>query len=135
MLIKQRFVNFLANLGRMSGIAIMMAMLATALGCGVEEDVTYEPEQEAQFEAQAALGGEPTSASSPSEAVTQASGCSVVQFCDAPGSDGARCKQLGCSFNAAFEECVEETPRICGTPKCPWRFILLSGSSFDICLF
>jgi len=62
-------------------------------------------------------------------------GCSVVEWCDAPGSDGARCRQLGCSFQEAFDECIAETQRVCGTPKCPWMFKPLGGSSFDICLF
>jgi hypothetical protein len=136
MFLAQKSSNFLVNLGRMWGIAILMALLSMTLGCGVEQDANDESGQDVQFETQAASGDdEPTSAGSPNEAVTQASGCSVVEFCDAPGSDGARCKQLGCSFNAAFEECVAETPRVCGTPKCPWRFVPLSGASFDICLF
>jgi hypothetical protein len=69
------------------------------------------------------------------EVVTQASGCSVVQWCNAPGPDGAVCKQLGCDFHSAFTECVDETPRVCGTPRCPWRFKQLDGQSFDICEF
>jgi hypothetical protein len=105
-------------------------LLTIFLMCCVTGCMAESPPEDEQSDVQAVSDGDLAN-----EAVTQASGCSVVQWCDAPGSDGARCKQLGCSFHDAFEECVAETPRVCGTPKCPWRFLQLDGQSFDICLF
>ena len=55
-------------------------------------------------------------------------GCSIVEWCQAPGSRGSVCRQQGCSIQNAFEECVNETRAACGTPRCPWIFIASDGS-------
>src|SRR4051812_44605580 len=39
------------------------------------------------------------------DAINPRAGCSIVQFCNAPGSDGTRCLQQGCSLGAALDEC------------------------------
>ena len=57
-------------------------------------------------------------------------GCSIVQFCNAPGPDGARCLQQGCSLSAALAEWTAETRAACGTPVCPWIFVALDGTRF-----
>lgn len=69
------------------------------------------------------------------DVITQSDGCSVVQWCDVPsnlpnGWEGARCLQRGCTLDAALNECVIETWRVCGTPKCPWAFVALDGTRF-----
>lgn len=51
------------------------------------------------------------------------SGCSIVQFCNAPGPDGTRCVQQGCSLSTAMSECDREAHLICGTPVQPWIFV------------
>ena len=62
--------------------------------------------------------------SSSSEASTVAVNCSITQFCDAPGADGARCVQRGCTFEQATNECVDETTSICGRAfVCPFVFV------------
>lgn len=63
-------------------------------------------------------------------AITPAVSCSIVQFCNAPGSDGTRCLQQGCSLDTALAECSREAPAVCGTPVCPWIFVALDGRRF-----
>jgi hypothetical protein len=58
-----------------------------------------------------------------SVAAAAGSGCSVVQYCDAPGSDGTRCLHLACDYNTAYNECIVETRNVCGTPVQPWIFV------------
>jgi hypothetical protein len=79
--------------------------------------------------------GDPTagdvSDSAPIEdAINPRAGCSIVQFCNAPGSDGTRCLQQGCSLGAALDECSREAPAVCGRPVCPWIFVASDGSRF-----
>jgi hypothetical protein len=64
------------------------------------------------------------------DAITPAASCSIVQFCNAPGSDGTRCLQQGCSLATAQAECSREAPAVCGTPVCPWIFVALDGTRF-----
>ena len=64
------------------------------------------------------------------DAINPHANCSIVQFCNAPGSDGTRCLQRGCSLGAALAECSDEAPRVCGTPVCPWIFVASDGSRF-----
>ncbi|HWN70474.1 MAG TPA: hypothetical protein VNM90_22695 [Haliangium sp.] len=72
---------------------------------------------------------EASTASSADEVIIQAS-CSIVEWCNIEGPEGARCKQQGCSLQAALNECTVETWRVCGTPKCEWRFVALNGQSW-----
>ena len=76
-----------------------------------------------------ATAGEASSVSPENAAVPHVS-CSIVQFCNAPGADGTRCLQQGCSLTAALNECSVEAPRVCGTPVCPWIFVALDGRRF-----
>lgn len=57
-------------------------------------------------------------------------GCSIVEWCNAPGADGSRCKQQGCTLTAAISECESETRQFCGTPQCPWIFVALDGTRY-----
>jgi hypothetical protein len=61
---------------------------------------------------------------------SQAVNCSIVQWCNAPGGDGTRCVQKGCSLGAALRECEVESRNACGTPVCPWVFVALNGQRF-----
>jgi hypothetical protein len=72
-------------------------------------------------------------ASVPGEATTQADGCSIVEWCDKPGSDGTICRQRGCDVDSAINECIDEAWRICGTPTCPWTFIASNGTRTSLC--
>lgn len=62
----------------------------------------------------------------------QAVSCSIVQYCNAPGGDGTRCKQQGCSFWAAVYECEAETYNVCGSPVYPWIFVGLDGRRYSL---
>jgi hypothetical protein len=64
------------------------------------------------------------------DAIQPRAGCSIVQFCNAPGTDGTRCLQQGCDLITALNECSAEAPAVCGTPVCPWIFVALDGSRF-----
>jgi hypothetical protein len=67
--------------------------------------------------------------------VSPRTNCSIVQFCDAPGADGTRCLQQGCTLDQAAAECDREVPQICGTGKCPWILVTTDGRRFvkDTC--
>ncbi|MBC7977327.1 MAG: hypothetical protein H7138_20310 [Myxococcales bacterium] len=56
-----------------------------------------------------------------------AANCSVVQFCNRPGSEGTVCIQQGCSQAAAEAECLAETRNVCGAPVCPWILVTTDG--------
>jgi len=62
------------------------------------------------------------------DVITPRAGCSVVQFCNAPGSDGTRCVQQGCTLEDAFVECLNETASVCGQASCPWILVESSGA-------
>ena len=55
--------------------------------------------------------------------------CAVVQSCDAPGPDGTRCVQSGCSVLDALTECSIEAPRACRI-VCPFVFVGPGGKRF-----
>jgi hypothetical protein len=55
--------------------------------------------------------------------------CVVVQYCDAPGPDGTRCVQNGCSVPDALTECSIEAPRECRI-VCPFVLIGPGGKRF-----
>lgn len=56
--------------------------------------------------------------------------CVVVQYCDAPGPDGTRCVQNGCSVLDALTECSVEAPRECARVVCPFVFVGPGGKRF-----
>lgn len=74
--------------------------------------------------------GEAADATPIEDAINPRAGCSIVQFCNAPGSDGTRCLQQGCDLGTALAECSREAPAVCGTPVCPWIFVASDGSRF-----
>jgi hypothetical protein len=78
----------------------------------------------------AATPADPPAASLVDGGASQAVSCSIVQFCNAPGTDGTRCLQQGCSLTAALAECTTESRAVCGTPVCPWIFVAIGGARF-----
>jgi len=73
-----------------------------------------------------------TAADPSGDAITPRVNCSIVQFCNAPGSDGTRCLQQGCTFDQAAVECINETSTVCGSASCPWIFVASDGERFTI---
>lgn len=63
-------------------------------------------------------------------AVTPATRCVIVMYCDAPGPDGTRCVQQGCSLIDALDECADEAPRECLHLTCPWVLVARGGKRF-----
>lgn len=61
-------------------------------------------------------------------------GCSVVEYCNAPGGDGTRCRQTGCSIPTAIAECKADVAAVCGKATCPWIFTSVTGARRDLCL-
>lgn len=60
--------------------------------------------------------------------------CSVVTTCNAPGSDGTRCRQQpGCTAGAARLECALESVAVCGAAVCPVILIRLNGTRENLC--
>ncbi|HEX8114045.1 MAG TPA: hypothetical protein VF516_40210 [Kofleriaceae bacterium] len=57
--------------------------------------------------------------------------CVVIQYCDAPGPDGTRCVQKGCSVQEALTECTIEAPRECHPLVCPFVFLGHGGVRFN----
>lgn len=53
--------------------------------------------------------------------------CSVVEYCNAPGADGTRCLQRGCSLGTAENECKREARIVCGSTRCPLIFVKSGG--------
>lgn len=65
------------------------------------------------------------------ESLPPKAGCVVVQYCDAPGPDGTRCVQTGCSVQDALTACSLEAPRECARIKCPFVFVGPGGKRFQ----
>jgi hypothetical protein len=106
---------------RAIAVSCVTAFAIALCGCGVDESATAPSE----------TASDPsTTASSESDLITPATGCSVVDFCNAPGSDGTTCHQQGCSLASAKNECTTESKRFCTTPLNPWVFISRSGQRF-----
>lgn len=118
-------------ISRVVTLGIMMALCA--VGCAAEQNlgaeaepwVTVEPEQIAQVEIPEELTDK--GIPGPGESSVLA-GCSFVEWCDAPGADGARCKQQGCGEWEAIGECVNEVADFCGRAVCPVIFVALNGA-------
>lgn len=66
-------------------------------------------------------------------AEVQAAGCSVLLSCNAPGGDGTRCRQQGCSLRAAELECELEALSVCGAVVCPVILIKTDGTRENLC--
>lgn len=106
---------------RSIAVSCMAAFAIALCGCGVD-DSTTTPSQTASDPS--------TTASSEGDLITPAVNCSIVQFCNAPGSDGTVCQQQGCSLASAKNECTTESQNVCGTPVNPWVFVSSSGQRF-----
>jgi hypothetical protein len=99
-------------------VIIVIAFMAV-VACGVEP-VTGEigMEQNADEQSQSDIDG----------VSNVLANCSVVQFCNASGSDGTVCRQQsGCLVQTAVSECKVETTNVCGSPVPTWRFVTLDG--------
>jgi len=112
----------------------IIALVAALSACGVEPARGPAPGDDPgspQVDQQAVTSSDtadPASSTSPTEGViTPRAGCSVVQFCNAPGSEGTTCQQQGCSVQSAVSECKSEVPGVCGSPVSPWIFITSNG--------
>jgi hypothetical protein len=130
----------------------MMTLFAVCMGMAACSTASTDASEDAK----PAVASEPTGtwradtaeeaaarASSPGDAVDTSDGeavtaptgtiepranCSIVQFCNAPGSDGSRCIQQGCSLADAEAECQRETVTVCGAPTCPWALVETNGT-------
>jgi hypothetical protein len=120
----------------------MMTLFAVGMAA-CAADLAGDPTKQAQSDDLGSWKPEDPSATSADETATEAlSGaptddavdphvsCSIVQFCNAPGADGTRCLQQGCSLTAAQDECTRESLQFCGTPVCPWIFVASDGTRF-----
>jgi hypothetical protein len=130
------------NLRSLSCLFIASLTLALfSAGCATEEETpeitTAEPSQLVTVPEGWDIDRRPVSTLDdgdgkvvPGEDVRIQAGCSVVEYCNAPGSDGSRCLQQGCTLTAAIAECETETRQVCGTPRCPWIFVATGGARF-----
>jgi hypothetical protein len=111
--------------------ACVSACAASPAGNASDDPKTGDWQIEGQPAASQATTDKDSSDAAPVEgAITPDVSCSIVQFCNAPGSDGTRCLQQGCSLSAAQAECSREAPAVCGTPVCPWIFVASDGTRF-----
>jgi hypothetical protein len=121
-------------------LASVVATTFVCVACAVEP-VGQEPRQDTpddestrgKGDAPATPTGRNADAPARAEAedpATGYSGCSIVQYCNAPGLNGTVCLQQGCSVAAARSECRSESKYVCGSPVCPWEFIASDGQHF-----
>jgi len=118
-------------------VFVIAALYTGVVACGAvtSDDPASSADQgswttEPPAAAPGAAASDDTVAGATAAGTSQATSCSIVQFCNAPGSDGTRCLQQGCSLTAALDECEVESRRVCGTPVCPWVFVALDGTRF-----
>lgn len=116
---------------RSLGVMMLTGCLAMVAACAVDAPDPTDQASAGSWVADpaAATPAEPV-AGVADDGVSQAVSCSIVQFCNAPGSDGTRCLQQGCSLGAAQDECSRESRSVCGTPVCPWVFVALDGTRY-----
>lgn len=128
-----------------SFMALVAGLLATFLlvGCTMAEDNDDDSALESWEVEEPSATGDTTpeeafitrsaddAVRSSTDDVVIEAGCSIVEYCDASGSDGARCLQQGCSLQAAQNECWTETHKVCGNPpKCLWIFVATNGNRY-----
>ena len=100
----------------------LVALFATILACAVEP--TTESHKTTSDDSTATTVEVPSpveeaTAAAPDDIAPNAVNCSIVDFCDVPGTSvGTRCVQKGCTFNQAVAECISELPDGCSL-KCP----------------
>jgi len=124
-------------------IIIIVVVATSAFACGLQEEALQSYEREESLDG---IESEPPSdervyPGEPADLVEGGgngdgilAGCSVVEWCNAPGFDGTRCQQTGCSVSAAIAECRADVDFVCGNPICPWIFTSITGARRDLCL-
>jgi hypothetical protein len=109
----------------------VVGLLSVFGGCSATEETTDIASEHETSSWRSEDGSElsiSTDAAGTLEGQAIQSGCSVVEYCNAPGSNGAVCRQEGCTLGNALAECDRETRDACGSPPlCPWIFIRLNG--------
>jgi hypothetical protein len=127
------------NLFSTSCLLVASLTLALFSGCATEEEArevtAAEPSQLVTVPEGWGIDPRPVSTIDdgkvvPGQDVVIQAGCSVVEYCNAPGSDGSRCRQQGCTLANAIAECESETRQFCGTPQCPWIFVATGGTRY-----
>jgi hypothetical protein len=97
--------------------AILVVGFMAMVACGVTPVSDESIDQQENEQSQSAID----------QAI--AANCSIVQFCNAPGSDGTVCRQQsGCLVTTAVSECKVETSNVCGSPVPIWIFVTRDGA-------
>jgi len=90
---------------KIKGIFVTMAVVLGVSACGV--DPVHAP-----------APGEDPARAQPGESTASseiAANCSVVEWCNAPGSEGTVCRrQQGCTVQESARECLDEVQDVCG---------------------
>jgi hypothetical protein len=125
----------------MKALAVMvLAVCATACGAnpvddpGTDDDPVVDLSSHEQVIGDWVIEGrdpaqDPTSGAGRDGTDPPPVGC-VVVHCDAPGPDGTRCVQTGCSVVDALTACSREAPRQCLRITCPFMFVGPGGKRF-----
>lgn len=129
---------------RRTGALIIAVLTITTSACAVdsaESQLKKQAESDnlggSKVEDQSTTSGDTSTeetliARSAGDVAINATNCTIVQFCNAPGSDGTVCKQQACTLSTAATECVTDTNFVCGARVCPWKLITTSGSTIDL---
>jgi hypothetical protein len=107
-------------------IAVVVA--ASVSACALEEEATESNGGEAADEWVDPQDSTDIVEGHPDGEAAARAGCSVVEWCQAPGFDGTRCVQTGCSVSAAIAECIADVDFVCGGPNCPFIFTSITGA-------
>jgi hypothetical protein len=119
------------SLSRICAVALTVLGAQAMIGCSAGSDTSDEEvassnwSREDGSELAADPAGEVTELGE--DGLIEKAGCSVVEYCNAPGPEGTRCRQQGCTFIAAMSECEQETAIVCGSAVCPWIFVASNG--------
>jgi hypothetical protein len=114
---------------KMIGIVTSIALAVSMLACTdpVADDKQSEllPEpQPSNAEVVPGDTAQATAATIGTEATPAAgNGCSIVEWCNQPGSNGTVFRQVGCTLPSAQQECTREAIQICGTIVQPFIII------------
>jgi hypothetical protein len=109
---------------------MMTLFVACVAACAQGDDPSSWTPEDPSATPPEATASDALSAGPTGDVIQPRASCSIVQFCNAPGADGTRCLQQGCSLTAAQNECTTESINICGTPVCPWIFVASDGTRF-----
>jgi hypothetical protein len=115
----------LTSISQSALVAGVLALLLAA--CSGPEDDSPSTAATASQALVSAAPAQPTAEELATRDVTPQAGCSFVQYCNAPGTDGTRCFHQRCDFEVAIEECKREVRQICGRPTCPFKFFDFDG--------